>query len=215
MISTASELAKSVGGRYIDSIINVGCINPTKVAGTRLSLYSIDLEMAKDTYGPTITSKKPKLTLNNDAVFARLVESQWKDLGEIRANYACKQADPNPTGGQAPLSAAVCNTLAALWSDADKKINDCIVKTFKPITGLALGICELARDTYVNCLRSGVAGCGRRGPTPTTASANFAIASRCSSMSGTRGSWLRSRSTATAEKRGPAHPEEAAAAQRK
>ena len=82
-------------------------------------------------------------------MFARLVEPQWKDLGEIRANYACKQADPAPTGGQAPLSAAICNTLAARWSDADKKINDCIVKTFKPITGLALGICELARDTYV------------------------------------------------------------------
>jgi len=149
VISTASELARSVGGQYIDSIINVGCINPTKVAGTRLSLYSIDLELAKDTYGPTITSKKPKLTLNNDAVFARLVETQWKDLGEIRANYACKQADPSPAGGQAPLSAAVCSTLAAFWSDANKKINDCIVKTFKPITGLALGICELARDTYV------------------------------------------------------------------
>jgi len=154
VISTASELAKSVGGQYIDSIINVGCINPTKVAGTRLSLYSIDLELAKDTYGPTITSKKPKLTLNNDAVFARLVETQWKDLGEIRANYACKQADPNPTGGQAPLSAAVCSTLATLWSDADKKINDCVVKTFKPITGLALGICELARDTYVNAFEA-------------------------------------------------------------
>ena len=149
VISTASELAKSVGGRYIDAIINVGCITPTKVAGTRLSLYSINFEMAKDTYGPTINSNKPKLTLNNDAVFARLVESLWTDLGEIRANYACKQADPTPSGGQAPLSAAVCNTLAARWSDANKKINDCIVKTFKPITGLALGICELARDEYV------------------------------------------------------------------
>ena len=48
VISTVSELAKSVGGRYIDSMINVGCINPTKVAGTRLSLYSINLEMVPD-----------------------------------------------------------------------------------------------------------------------------------------------------------------------
>jgi hypothetical protein len=84
VIATASELAKSVGGRYIDAMINVGCINPTKVAGTRLSEYSIDLELARDTYGPTITSKKPKLTVNNDAVFARLVERS----GRIWARFA-------------------------------------------------------------------------------------------------------------------------------
>jgi len=148
VIATGSELAKGVGGRHIDTIINTGCINPTKVSGTRLSLYSI-LEMTRDTYGSTITSKKPKVTVNNDAVFARLVESLWKDLGEIRANYACTQTDPVPSDGQAPLSAALCNTLAARWSDADKKIKDCVVKTFKPITGLALGICELARGYVV------------------------------------------------------------------
>ncbi len=103
-------MAQSIGGRHVDTIINVGCINPTKVSGVRLSLYSI-LEMTPDTFGPTIISNKPNVTVNNDAVFARLVESLWKDLGEIRANYACKQADPMPAGGQAPLSIAQCNTL--------------------------------------------------------------------------------------------------------
>jgi hypothetical protein len=148
VIATGSELAQSVGGRHIDTIINTGCINPTKVSGTRLSLYSI-LETTRDTYGPTITSKKPIVTVNNDAVFARMVESLWKDLGTIRANYACIQADPAPSGGLAPLSPALCNTLAARWSDADKKIKDCVIKTFKPITGLALGICEQAREYVV------------------------------------------------------------------
>ena len=89
------------------------------------------------------------MTVNNDAVFARLVESLWKDLGEVRVNYACKQSDPTPTGGVAPLSKAVCTTLTARWTDANKKIKDCVTKTFKPITGLALGICELARE-YVD-----------------------------------------------------------------
>jgi len=143
VIATGSELAKSVGGRYIDTIINYGCVNPTKVKGTRLSLYSI-LETTPDTYAPTIKSPKPLVTVNNDAVFARLVESLWKDLGEVRANYACKQADPTPTGGQAPLSSAVCNTLSARWTEANKKIKDCVTKTFKPLTGYALGICEYA-----------------------------------------------------------------------
>jgi hypothetical protein len=146
VISTASELARSVSGRYIDTIINTGCINPTKVSGTRLSLYSINLETAKDTYGPTITSKKPQVTLNNDAVFARLVQSLWKDLGDIRANYACKQADPAPAGGQAPLAPALCKTLASLWSQTDRKVQACVDATFKPITGYAYGICQQARD---------------------------------------------------------------------
>ncbi|MDP9198394.1 MAG: hypothetical protein M3O07_04165 [Pseudomonadota bacterium] len=149
VITTASELAKSVSGRYIDTILNTGCINPTKVSGTRLSLYSINLEMAKDTYGPTITSKKPKVTENNDAVFARLVASLWKDLGDIRANYACKQADPVPSGGQAPLAPALCKTLASLWSQTDRKVVACVDATFNPITGYAYGICQQARD-YVD-----------------------------------------------------------------
>ena len=145
VIATGSEVAKSVGGRYVDTIINYDCVNPTKVKGTRLSLYSI-LEATPDTYAPTIKSPKPLVTVNNDAVFARLVESLWKDLGEVRANYACKQADPTPTGGQAPLSNAVCNTLSARWTEANKKIKDCVTKTFKPLTGYALGICEYARE---------------------------------------------------------------------
>lgn len=145
VIATGSEVAKSVGGRFVDTIINYDCVNPTKVKGTRLSIYSI-LETTPDTYGPTIKSSKPLVTVNNDAVFARLVETLWKDLGEVRANYACKQADPTPAGGQAPLSNAVCNTLSARWSEANKKIKDCVTKTFKPLTGFALGICESARE---------------------------------------------------------------------
>jgi hypothetical protein len=148
VVATGSEVAKSVGGRHVDTIINTGCINPTKVSGTRLSLYSI-LEMTRDTYGPTIKSSKPLVTVNNDAVFARLVQSLWKDLGEIRANYACKQVDPVPTGGQAPLAPALCKTLASLWSQTDRKVKACIDETFKPITGIALGICEQARK-YVD-----------------------------------------------------------------
>jgi hypothetical protein len=148
VIATASELARSIAGQHVDTIINTGCINPTKVSGTRLSLYSI-LEMTRDTYGPTITSSKPLVTVDNDAVFARLVQSLWKDLGEIRANYACKQADPVPAGGPAPLAPALCKTLASLWSQTDRKVKACVDETFKPITGVALGICELARE-YVD-----------------------------------------------------------------
>ncbi len=146
VITTASELAKSVRGRHADRLINVDCQNPTKVSGDRLSLISINFEIVRDTFGPTITSHSPRITVNNDAVFARLVQSMWQDLGEIRANYACKQADPAPSGGQAPLTPALCKKLASLWSQTDRKVKACVNATFKPITGFALGICEKARE---------------------------------------------------------------------
>jgi len=145
MITTVSEIAKSVGGRYIDMPINIGCINPTKTSGVRLSLYSINLEPVPTTYGPTFKSSKPKITVNNDAVFARMVEALWKDLGEVRANYACKQADPLPSGGVAPLSSATCKKLASARSLADLKIKFCINEKFDAPDGNSYGICAYAR----------------------------------------------------------------------
>lgn len=149
VITSASELAKSVGGRYIDTMINVGCQNPTKVSGVRLSLQSVNLEMVPATYGPTIKSFKSKVTENNDAVFARLVESLWKAEGEILGSFACKQADTLPTGGLAPLSSTVCNSLASKWAVADLKIKLCVNATFYPASSYRDWICGLASE-YVN-----------------------------------------------------------------
>jgi hypothetical protein len=149
VMSTVSELAKSVDARYRDSMINVGCINPTKVAGTRLSLYSINLEMVPTTYGPTIKSFSPKVTVNNDAVFARLVQSLWRDLGDVRANYACKQADPTPSGGMAPLSKAVCNKLAGLWAIAAIKNDLCVLTTFGQSNAAQASICGSAKQAVI------------------------------------------------------------------
>jgi hypothetical protein len=147
MITTVSEQARSVDGRYIDSLINVGCVNPTKVKGTRLSLYSVNFEVAPDTFGPTIKSRQKRLTQNNDAVFARLVQSLWTDLGEIRANYACKQSDPVPAGGVAPLSKNLCKKLAVHWAIADLKVDLCVVAAFYPASSYQGWICGLASES--------------------------------------------------------------------
>ena len=151
VITTASELARSVGGRFIDTIINVGCINPTKIRSTRLSLFSVNLEVVTDTFGPTIKSTKPKVTLNNDAVFARLVQALWKDLGETKARYACKLADPAPPGGVPPMSKPQCDYLASLWRIADNKIKLCVNATFKPVSSQQASTCARAKasvDTF-------------------------------------------------------------------
>ena len=98
---------------------------------------------------------------DNDAVFARLVQALWKDIGDIRAKYACKQADTVPSGGQSPLAPALCKTLASLWSQTDRKVKACVDATFKPITGYALGICEQARE-YVAGFAAAAGGKRRR-----------------------------------------------------
>ena len=145
MITSVSERAKSVKGRYADKLLNVGCINPTKVSGDRLSLYSVNLEIAPDTFGPTITSSKPKYTAANDAVFARLVQTLWADLGETKARYACKPADPG-AGGVAPIAAPLCETLAAKWRKAKAKINACVKSTFKPASAAGTTACATAKS---------------------------------------------------------------------
>ena len=69
-----SETHLSFGGRYIDSLINVGCRNPIKTVVSETSFFPY-LEIAPDTYGPTVTSRGvPRVTIANDGVFARLVQ---------------------------------------------------------------------------------------------------------------------------------------------
>jgi hypothetical protein len=146
MITSVSERAKSIGGRYADKLLNVGCVNPHKVSGDRLSLYSINLEIAPDTWGPTIKSSTPKLTVNNDAVFARLVQSLWTDLGQTKARYACTTADPVPAGSAAPIPQALCDSLAAKWNQAKSKINACVNAAFKPASAAGTAACNQAKD---------------------------------------------------------------------
>lgn len=146
MITSVSERAKSVAGRFTDKLLNVGCINPTKVHGDRLSLYSVNLEIAPDTFGATIKGSKPRVTVNNDAVFARLVQALWTDLGQTKALYACKAADPAPAGSAAPISASLCSSLAKMWTRAKSKINACVNSTFKPATSAGTLACAQAKD---------------------------------------------------------------------
>ncbi len=161
MITTVSELAKSVGGRYVDMPVNVGCVNPSKVTGSRLSLFSINLEPTPSTYGSTIKSWKPKVTANNDAVFARMVEALWKDVGEVLASYGCKRSDPVSAAGPAPLSSTKCKQLKSLWALADLKVKLCVNAAFYPQTGKSLGICTYARslmDSFESALPATASG---------------------------------------------------------
>jgi len=117
---------------HVDMPTNVGCINPTKTQGTRLSLLPYNLETTPDTYGPTAQSVAKSVTVGNDAVFARLIQSLYGDLEFVRRELACVQVDASPPVGPAPLTASVCSALAAKWLNGKVKLDKCIEAAFHP-----------------------------------------------------------------------------------
>jgi len=154
VVTRVSETYKSVGGAYIDTITNVDC-GTTKTKPPGLSLVPYNLELAPDTYGPTVKSLTPRVTVKNDAVFARLVQSLWDDVGTSRRDLACKQVDTLPAGGAAPLSSTDCNKLAGLWSVAKFKLDLCVATAFGPKNAAGTALCDLAKKyatDYQNAL---------------------------------------------------------------
>lgn len=138
VMSTVSERYRTTDidgdgdAEHVDMPTNVGCINPTKTQGTRLSLLPYNLEVTPDTYGPTAQSADKSVTVGNDAVFARLIQSLYGDLEFVRREMACIQVDSSPAGGPAPLAASVCSALAAKWLNGKVKLDKCIEAAFQP-----------------------------------------------------------------------------------
>jgi DNA-binding beta-propeller fold protein YncE len=135
--TTVSEIFRTVdvdpdvpGAEYVDMLTNVGC-GTVVSKNPRLSLLPYNLEIAPDTYGPTILSTVKSVTTGNDAVFARLVQSLYDDLEYVRRELACQQVDAG--GGPAPpLSASVCNTLSNTWQNGKLKLDKCVSAAFQP-----------------------------------------------------------------------------------
>jgi hypothetical protein len=145
-ITTASETWIGVGGRYIDTLINVGCRNPTKVSGGRTSIFPI-LEIAPDTYGPTIVSSTPSVTPNNDGAFARLTQALYTELRSALDQYTCVQVDDTVSPiGDAPLSSTTCNNLRSIWSNGKQKLDKCVDAAFTPKASASNENCQSFRN---------------------------------------------------------------------
>jgi hypothetical protein len=153
-----SEVYVSTGGRYVDMLINTGC-GSLKGTGVRVSLLPYNLEITPDTYGPTLLSTAPVLTSGNDAVFARLLQRLYDELGYAQRELACKQVDPVPSGGAAPLSANLCSTLSSIWLNGKLKLDDCVLAGFQPK--------QSAGDQNCQAFVSQVTNFGARVPTTT------------------------------------------------
>jgi hypothetical protein len=123
---SVSDFFRVAKNDYRDTIVNDGC-GTTKTKPPALSLFPINLQFAPDTYGPQSTSNTQSVTLDNDAVFARLVESLYDDLNRSRAELACTKID-DPTLPKPPIED--CSTLAGIWSTGKNLLNSCVSAAF-------------------------------------------------------------------------------------
>jgi hypothetical protein len=124
----ATEVPTSGPGKYVDTLANIGC-GTVKIGGSKLSLLPYDMEITPNTWGVKFGTTDPASeTKANDAVFARLLQSLYADLGQVQTNFACKSAD----GPGQPISDSVCSTLTSTWANGKQKIDKCIDAVFQP-----------------------------------------------------------------------------------
>ncbi len=131
--TTVSEKVPSVGGKYVDMLTNVGCINPTRTSAARLSLLPYNLEISPDTYGPTVLHPfNASLTVGNDAVFARLLQSMYTDLGEVLDVRACPL-----------LTSTQCRNLQGTYALGRLKLELFVAGAFLPKNIVSQTLCSL------------------------------------------------------------------------
>ncbi len=139
--TTVSESYVTAGGpglvqdktnpnRYVDTMLNTGCFNPTRGAGTRWSLYSYNLEIAP----------------NGEAVFGNLLSKLYDDLEETRAQLACKAVDKALPGSAPPMRLSTCQALAAQWTAGRTLLNQCLASAQAPKAATFAADCQAFRD---------------------------------------------------------------------
>ena len=144
--SLAPPTAGNPDNRYVDMLVNTGCINPTKGSGDRWSMYAYNLE----------------ITPNKDDVFAQLLLKLFDDLDKTRAELACKQVD---TTGAAPLSTKVCSALKTQWSATKIKLDKCYKASIQPKSSAGSENCQ-AFFTQLKGYQTILNGASTSGPDP-------------------------------------------------
>ena len=111
-----SERYVGVDGLFVDTIVNDGCGSlKTKSPGWSMVSYGLGV-------------MPHPVVLDNDAVFARLLETLGNELVYVVEELACKPVD---TGGPvAPITD--CSTLGSAMLNTVDKLDKCIVATYQP-----------------------------------------------------------------------------------
>lgn len=145
--TTVSERFVTYGNEDVghqDTIVNSGC-GSTKVSGSRWSLYAYNLEMNPDTI--SYIGETRYLNTADDAVFAKLVDQLYDDLGDVQSHQVCGVP---PEGDVAPVTGAVCGTLAASWANGRDKLTKCIGASTQPKQSSGDQNCTAFRSQLTN-----------------------------------------------------------------
>ena len=145
--TTVSERFVTYGNEDVghqDTIVNSGC-GSTKVSGSRWSLYAYNLEMNPDTI--SYVGGTRYLNEGDDAVFAKLVDQLYDDLGDVQAHQVCGVP---PEGTVAPVSGSVCGTLASSWANGRDKLTKCIGASTQPKQSSGDQNCTAFRSQLTN-----------------------------------------------------------------
>ncbi len=126
-----SEDFQSIGRDYIGGspdhevlLINSGC-GSSRGSGDRWSLIPFDLGFTPDTFDPLTDI----VTLNDDAVFAKLLLSLFDDLEQSVNELACQAADMQASK---PLSDGQCMDFNQQLTNTLDKLDKCIDATKEP-----------------------------------------------------------------------------------
>lgn len=144
--TSVSDRFVGIGGNYIDTLANTGC-GSSLLTFRGKSLLPYKLEVTPDTYDGT------RVVVNNDAVFARLIDHLYDELDTVRSQLACVDVDSGTGTALPPLSAANCTTLASQWANGRDKLNKCLGATVQPKQSSGDQTCQ-AFDTQFRAYQS-------------------------------------------------------------
>ena len=160
VITTVSEKVIAAGGpglltntsnknRYVDMMVNTGCINPTAGSGARWSMYPYNLE----------------ITPNKDDVFAQLLLKLFDDLDKTRADLACQPVDTTVANAAPPLSSKVCSALKTQWSATKTSLNRCYSAPIQPKSSASKERCNTF-EVQLRAYQTILDGATTSGPDP-------------------------------------------------
>jgi len=148
IVTMVSERFTSVGGptgivtgpagEHVDMLTNKDCFNPTAGAGTRWSMYALNLKLAESTEKEADDSTLKYSYAAPRRYLGNLLKSLYTDLGDVQTRMVCSSVDAvgNTTtpATRPPLATGsmACQTLASNWSGTQDKLFKCIDAAIDP-----------------------------------------------------------------------------------
>jgi len=151
VLLTISENYTTVGGlpgggfQHTDMLVNKDTCVPDDppAAGTRWSMYAYGMQLAKERV-PSRTDGAIG-SRYSDSIFAKLVLSQFNDLGATIDTYLCVDRDG---GTVSPATAQACGDLQGAFPVVLDKLVKCVESSTEPLNSTEIRACNAFETQY-------------------------------------------------------------------